>query len=238
MPWSYPVIMGAAIATGLVLSRYTQRGVPLEDGQRIGIGIGAFVGAMLSAKLPFALSDWHGLLTGGAWFGDGKTILTGLVGGYFGVVVAKWSLGIQARTGDSFAMPVAASVAVGRLGCFVAGCCYGRPTTLPWGVVFDQQGPLPRHPTQLYEVAFHTLAAIALYRLQRAGMFRGNLMKLYIVAYAIFRFGSEFLRDEPPLLFDLSGYQWGALVLVALFGWLWWRDSDTAAVHPAAGRVT
>ncbi|HEV3137273.1 MAG TPA: prolipoprotein diacylglyceryl transferase family protein [Pirellulales bacterium] len=233
MPWSYPVIIGIAIATGLTLSRKTQRGVPLEDGQRIGIGVGAFVGAMLGAKLPFALSDWRGFLEGGAWFTDGKTILTGLVGGYFGVVVAKWSLLIRVRTGDSFAMPVAASVAIGRLGCFVAGCCYGRPTTLPWGVVFAQHGPLPRHPTQLYEAAFHSLAALALYRLQRCGLFRGNLMKLYIIAYALYRFLTEFLREEQPLWFDLTGYQWASLVLVVLFGWIWWREADKPAIRSA-----
>ncbi len=225
MPWSYPVIMGIAIATGLALSRKTQRGVPLDDGQRIAIGVGAFIGAMLGAKLPFALSDWSALVSGGVWFSDGKTILTGLMGGYFGVVVAKWSLGIRARTGDSFAMPVAASVAIGRLGCFVAGCCYGKPTSMPWGVVFAGHGPLARHPTQLYEAAFHALAALALYRLQQRGLFRGNLMKLYIVAYSAFRFLTEFVREEEPLWLDLTGYQWASMVLAVLFGWLWWRDA-------------
>jgi hypothetical protein len=138
VPWTYPLIIFAAIATGLFVSRRTQRTLPMEDWQRIGVAVGAFVGAMLGAKLPFVLSDWQELLNGRAWFADGKTILTGLAGGYLGVVVAKWSLGIHTRTGDSFAVPVAASVAVGRLGCFVAGCCYGTPTSLPWGVVFAQ----------------------------------------------------------------------------------------------------
>ncbi len=229
MPWLYQAIIGLALLTGLVLSRKTQRGMPMTDVQRLGVGVGAFVGAMLGAKLPFALSDWRELVSGGAWFSDGKTILTGLVGGYFGVLVAKWSLDIHTRTGDSFAMPVAASVAVGRLGCFVAGCCYGRVTTLPWGVVFPQQGSLPRHPTQLYEAAFHALAAIALYQLGRAGLFRGNLMKLDIVAYAAYRFLTEFIRDEPPLWLDLTGYQWASVVLVVLFGGLWWRDAKEMA---------
>jgi len=224
MPWLYQVIIALAILTGVALSRRTQRGVPLTTLQRLGIGIGAFVGAMLGAKLPFAVADWRNLLSGGAWFSDGKTILTGLVGGYFGVVIAKWSLDVHARTGDSFAVPVAASVAVGRLGCFVAGCCYGCVTTLPWGVVFPQHGSLPRHPTQLYEAAFHASAAVSLWWLQKAGMFRGNLMKLYIIAYACYRFLTEFIRDEEPLWLNLTGYQWASLLLIVLFAGLWWRD--------------
>jgi phosphatidylglycerol:prolipoprotein diacylglycerol transferase len=210
----------------------------MQDWQRIGMGIGAFVGAMLGAKLPFALTDWRELLSGAAWFTDGKTILTGMAGGYLGVVVAKWSLGIHARTGDSFAVPVAAAVAVGRLGCFVAGCCYGRPTSLPWGVVFPQQGPLARHPTQLYEAAFHALAAIVLYRLLRRGALRGNLMKAYIVAYAVYRFFTELLREEQPLQLDLTGYQWASLALAIGFGWLWWRDTNPTSADGILGNPT
>lgn len=225
LPWAYPLVIFAAIGTGLLVSRRTQSQLPMEDWQRVGVAVGAFIGAMLGAKLPFVLSDWQGLLSGGAWFSDGKTILTGMAGGYLGVVVAKWALGIHTRTGDSFAVPVAASVAVGRLGCFVAGCCYGRPTSLPWGVVFPGIDGVPRHPAQLYEAAFHATAAVVLYRLQQAGLFRGNLIKLYIVAYAAFRFFSEFLRDEQPLWLDLTGYQWSALAMILVFGILWWLDS-------------
>lgn len=225
VPWSYPLIMAAAIATGLTISHWTREKLKLSDGERLGIAIGAFIGAMLGAKLPFALTDWHELVSGRAWFADGKTILTGMAGGYLGVVVAKWALGVRTRTGDSFAVPVAASIAVGRLGCFVAGCCYGSPTSLPWGVVFAEHGDMPRHPTQLYEAAFHACAAIALFQLQRRGMFRGHLIKLYIIAYAAFRFCTEFVREEPPLWFGLSGYQWSALAMIVLFGALWWYDA-------------
>jgi phosphatidylglycerol:prolipoprotein diacylglycerol transferase len=224
MPWLYPVIMGTAIAVGVLISRRTQSSLHLTKAQRTGIALGAFLGAMLGAKLPYALVDWNELLSGRAWFAEGKTILTGLAGGYLGVVVAKWSLDIKTRTGDSFAVPVAASIAVGRLGCFVAGCCYGCPTTLPWGVVFAGHGTLPRHPAQLYEAAFHAMAAFVLYAAQRDGLFRGNLFKAYIVAYCIYRFFSEFIRDEPPLWLGLTVYQWAAMVVALIFACLWWRD--------------
>ena len=122
---------------------------------------------MIGAKLPFVLADWEGLASGRAWFENGKTIVFGLVGGYFGVELAKALLGVRVKTGDSFAVPVAAALAIGRLGCFVAGCCHGTVTTLPWGVDFGDG--LRRHPTQLYESAFHLTAALVLAWLVHAG---------------------------------------------------------------------
>ncbi len=214
-----------AVVVGVVLSRRTQRGLPLAPSEKLGIAVGAYCGAMIGAKLPFVLSDWQGLLSGAAWFSDGKTILCGLVGGYLGVETAKWSIGIHTKTGDSFAVPVAAAVGVGRLGCFSAGCCYGTPTTVPWAIVFPGVDQLPRHPTQLYESAFHFSCAIVLAYCYRRGFFRGQLIKLYILSYALYRFASEFIRPEARQWQGLTGYQLASVVLVAFFAWLWWRDA-------------
>lgn len=226
MNWTYTALMVASVATGVLLSRRTQQRLPLSAGERLGIGLGAFCGAMIGAKLPFALADWEGLRSGAVWFSDGKTIMMGLVGGYLGVEIAKWSLEIRIKTGDTFAAPVAAAVAVGRLACFSAGCCYGTPTTLPWGVDFGQG---KCHPTQLYETAFHATAGVVLAWLQSRGLFRGQLIKLYIIAYAVYRFATEFIRPEPRVWLGLTGYQWSALVIIPLFALLWWRDAKQLA---------
>jgi phosphatidylglycerol:prolipoprotein diacylglycerol transferase len=218
--------MLAAIAVMSLMLRRWQARLPLAWWQKLGIGVGGFCGAMLGAKLPFALSDWSGLISGTAWLSDGKTIMCGIVGGYFGVELAKWTLDIRIKTGDTFAVPVAVGVAIGRLACFVGGCCYGTPTDLPWGICFARSGDsLPRHPTQLYEAAFHLLMAGLLFTLQQRGQFRGQLIKLYILAYLAYRFVTEFIRPEPQLLFALTGYQWACLALAPLFVWLWWRDA-------------
>lgn len=224
--------MAAAIVTGILVAHWTQAALPLAPREKFFIGLGAFCGAMIGAKLPFVLSDWDGFLSGAAWFASGKTILCGLVGGYFGVELAKWALGVRIKTGDSFAVPVAAAVGIGRLGCFEAGCCYGTPTSLPWGVTFPTADSLPRHPTQLYEAAFHLTAACVLYWLQRRGLFRGQLIKLYILSYVVYRFFTEMIRPEARLAGGLTGYQWAALVIAALFTWLWIRDAR--AVRPPA----
>src|SRR5580698_2095411 len=120
--------------------------LPRHD--RLTINLAAFIGGVLGAKLPFVFvrgTDWFGT----AWLADGKTVSTGLIGAYIAVELVKWFCGIKAKTGDSFALPLALALAVGRWGCFFHGCCHGVPTQLPWGVDFGD-GVL-RHPTQVYE---------------------------------------------------------------------------------------
>ena len=151
--------MLAALASGAWLLRRSQRSLELSVEQRLTIGLSAFCGAMIGAKLPFLVTDVPGLLDGSAWFKDGKTIMCGMVGAYFAVEFAKWALQVKTRTGDSFVVPVAVTVAIGRLGCLTAGCCYGTPTELPWGLrcaISDEQ---LRHPTQIYESLFHLIMA-------------------------------------------------------------------------------
>jgi phosphatidylglycerol:prolipoprotein diacylglycerol transferase len=223
MKLTYSALMAISVTTGFVLSRRTQATLPLSRTERFGIALGAFCGAMIGAKLPFALADFWGLMSGAVWLSDGKTIMAGLVGGYVGVELAKWALEIRIKTGDTFAVPVAAAIAVGRLACFNVGCCYGTETALPWGIDFGDG--LRRHPTQLYESLFHLTAAIVLWQLGRRHMFSGHLIKLYIISYLVYRFATEFIRPEPKLWQGLTGYQWAALLLLSAFGWLWYRDS-------------
>lgn len=233
LPWTYPAIMALSVLVAALLSRGSQASLGLSGTQRLGIALGAFCGAMIAAKLPFLLSDWEGLKSGRAWVDGGKTIVLGLVGGYFGVEFAKWSMHVRIKTGDSFAVPVPAAVAVGRVACFVGGCCYGKPTSLPWGVDFGDS--IKRHPTQLYETIFHATMAIILAGMHRRGMFRGQLIKLYILTYLAYRFLTEFLRPEPTVLGGLTGYQWAALALIPVFIGLWIQDaslSDAASPLP------
>lgn len=223
----YAALMTCSIVTAVALTRRTQQSLQISNGERLGIGLGAFCGAMIGAKLPFLLTDLPGLASGTAWIDNGKTIVFGIVGGYFGVEAAKWALDLRVKTGDTFAVPVAAAVAIGRLACFSAGCCYGTRTELPWGVDFLGDGP--RHPTQLYEFAFHTTAALVLAWPGSRGIFRGQLIKLYIIAYLMFRIATEWIRPEPLLWWGLTGYQWACAALVPVFVALWIHDRRTFA---------
>jgi phosphatidylglycerol:prolipoprotein diacylglycerol transferase len=207
--------------------------VSLNCEQRWAIGLGAFAGAMIGARLPFLIyQGWKLGLDVPLLWSDGKTILSGLLGGYLGVEIAKAITGVRQRLGDGFALPVAVGVAIGRTACFVAGCCYGQPTGGAWGVVFPLSGDrLPRHPTQLYEVAFHLACAGAIVLAMRRGWFQGHLLKGYLLAYLAYRFASEFWRPEPSWWAGLTVYQWACLPLAALLlAHAFWQERFPAAV--------
>jgi phosphatidylglycerol:prolipoprotein diacylglycerol transferase len=130
-------------------------------------------------------------------------------------------------TCDVFAPGVALGHAIGRLGCFFAGCCYGRPTTLPWGIVFSDPfaasyvgTPLgvPLHPTQLYEAGAElVILALLLLSERRGRPFAGRTFWIYTLLYGISRFIIEFFRgDERGSLLGLSTSQFISVMLVAL----------------------
>ena len=226
---AYMAIMLVAIATGFILLRLFQEKLELAWWEKLGIALGGFCGAMIGAKLPFALYDWDGLIDGTTWFAHGKTIIAGLLGGYFGVELAKWILEIRTKTGDSFVVPVAVSIGIGRWACFVAGCCFGQACQLPWGVAFRSApdgGELLRHPTQVYESIFHLSCAALFFMLWRNKMFPGQLFKIYLIAYMAFRFFTEWLRPEPTLAIGLTAYQLAAIATIPLFAFLIWRDQQ------------
>jgi phosphatidylglycerol:prolipoprotein diacylglycerol transferase len=236
---AYALFMALAALVFLVARRVLPRppGVAaLPAWQWAALLLAAFVGGVLGAKLPFALASPSGWLSGPAWFGDGKTIVAGLIGAYVAVELAKKLLDIRVKTGDTFALPLALALAVGRWGCFCNGCCYGTPTELPWGVTFTMpDGAAAKcHPTQVYESLFHfTMALVLLWLLFRNALPRQRL-KLYLIAYGVFRFLTEYIRPEPPWWLGLTFYQWAALVLVVGLAVQWWLDRRPAPVTAAA----
>jgi phosphatidylglycerol---prolipoprotein diacylglyceryl transferase len=123
--------------------------------------------------------------------------------------------------------------AIGRLGCLCAGCCYGIPTSLPWGVVFTRLGrsphPLagiPLHPVQLYEAGLCFANFVFLILLWRKRRFPGQIFSFYLINYGLIRFFLEFLRHHDPgeMLWNggISWYQGFSLFLV-LVGWVFRR---------------
>lgn len=189
------------------------------------VGVGAIVGAALGAKLAFwlddplaAFRDFPNL----AHLLEGKSIIGALLGGLAGVELAKKIAGVRQSTGDAFVLPLTVGMCIGRIGCFMAGLSdhtYGNPTTLPWAVDFgDGQ---PRHPTQLYEIAF-LLAQYALIHFRRAALVEpGDRFRAFMIGYLSFRLLVEFIKPLPyPYLHALSGLQ-----LLCLAGLLYYyRD--------------
>ena len=235
---AYSVCMILATLVAGSLLRRSQSGLRLSGLQKLGIGLGGLIGATFAAKVPFVLAAGPdaGLL--GAWLSDGKTVLWALVGGYLGVEVAKWSLDVRESTGDTFVIPLALAIAIGRIGCFLYGCCFGIPTDGAWGIRYlaaPDAGEVLRHPTQLYELLFHLTAALVVWGFaneSKTSAWRGNWMPTYLVSYAAFRYFSEYYRPEARLAGGLTFYQWSALVIALGFSVLLVRRM-TRVVNPS-----
>jgi len=132
----------------------------------------------------------------------GKTLVGGLIGGYLGVVVTKKLIKFDRSTGDLFAPGIAIGLCIGRIGCFLNGCCYGVASSLPWAVRF--QGTL-RHPAQIYESIFCLFLFFYLWQKRKKIIKEGDLFKLFLLMYSFFRFWVEFLRaDKVSSVFNLS----------------------------------
>jgi phosphatidylglycerol---prolipoprotein diacylglyceryl transferase len=192
----------------------------------------AAMGAACGSKLLYwfehpALTWQHRLDP--AFLLGGKSIIGALAGGLIAVEATKLLLAEHRSTGDLIALPLAIGAALGRIGCFLTGLAddtCGTPTSLPWGVNFGDG--IPRHPTQLYEIAFLLLLAAFLWHLMRRPHRDGDVFKAFQVAYSSWRLAIDFIKPEQRFA-GLSSIQWVALALLLYYArdilrWLFVRS--------------
>lgn len=179
----------------------------------VGAVFGALAGSKLLAWLEHPHQYWSLRSDPQALFA-GKTIVGGLLGGWLGVEVAKRFLRVHSRTGDLYALPLLLGIAVGRVGCFLTGLpdqTYGTATSLPWGVDFGDG--IARHPTQLYESLFALLLGVVLFAIRgRIARRSGDLFRIFLAGYLLFRFAVEWIKPSPKGYVGLSAIQIASLL--------------------------
>lgn len=167
--------------------------------------VGALCGVVLAALTQWAVNAFaHGLEPAAA---NGRTIIGGVLGGWLGVEVTKRRLGIPISTGPLWALSIAAGEAVGRIGCWFHGCCFGRVCSLPWAVW--QHGAM-RHPTQFYLSAAAAVSFFALWRMRD----RKDLFLWGLLFWSLSRAFIEPLRDSSS---EAPGLAVSVSVLVAAY---------------------
>ena len=169
------------------------------------------MGRALDAGAPLSYVLMHG----------NKSVVGALIGGYVGGVLTKRSLGYTRSTGDAYVLALPVAMAIGRIGCFLSELPLGTSTTLPWGydgrfgcrggVSAVQDCTWPCTPSMLYEIGFNLVAIPVSCWARPRVPFQGDLLKAYLLAAAIFRFGVEFVRGNEVQAFGLTGPQ---LVLI------------------------
>lgn len=207
-----------------------RQGDAIASANRSWIFIGAVFGALFGSRLiggledPVQLLHCHSILL---HFYENKTVLGGFLGGLLGVELVKKCIGETKASGDLFVYPILLALIIGRLGCFSMGvyeATYGTVTMLPWGM--DLGDGLNRHPVALYEIVFLVLLWTGL---RRAGyiwtLAPGARFKLFMMAYALFRFLLDFIK---PVY--ISGVGLSTIQLTALAGLLYYYRY---IIHPA-----
>ncbi len=243
---TYGVLVALGVTAGLIVASRMARFQGLSGEKAWDLGILVVLAAILGAKLLLIINDL-------GWYvehpGEILSLNTLQAGGvFYGGLIA--ALGVSVwymkrnqmpwlRTSDAFAPGLALGHAIGRLGYFSAGCCYGKPTDAWWSVTFTNPlakqisgTPLnvPLHPTQLLESAVELINFFILAWMVRHKKFEGQVIGSYLFLYGVARYFLEFLRGDPDRgsLFGgaMTGTQLISIGLVVLGGILWLRRTE------------
>lgn len=235
---------------GFRLYLWTRGKEKLPADKSMWVLVGAILGAALGSKALYWVEDPRQTLerwNDWAYLMAGKTIVGGLLGGLIGVEAVKKRIGVARSTGDDMALPLVAGMAIGRVGCFLTGLddhTYGIATSWPTGVDFGDG--IPRHPTQLYEIALLLAlgAALLVLRLQarRGAGFGailpdGALFQLFMTGYLLFRLAIDFIKPVPHPYAGFNNIQLACMAGLLYYAMLLrkWRIPPRPAYGPEKG---
>ncbi len=214
---TYGLMVALGILSGVSLSEYLYRREGGEPGKVVDMALIVVLSGIVGSRILFVLVNLGYYMENPLeaimiWQG-GLVFYGGLIGGIGGLIISTYLYRLQLlRILDVGAIAIALGQSIGRIGCFSAGCCYGKPTDLPWAVIFTDPRSLavsvlntPVHPTQLYSFAGLFLITVYLVWLHPRKSFHGQLASAYLVLHGIFRFIVEIFRGDPRGSIELAG---------------------------------
>jgi phosphatidylglycerol:prolipoprotein diacylglycerol transferase len=224
---TYGFMIATAFLLGLwlALRQAAREGLPKE--KISDIGFYALFSGIVGARVLFIATNWP--LFSGHPFDMIKIWEGGLVfygGVIFALPAVVWYAKKQGlslwQTADVWAPSIAIGHAIGRLGCFSAGCCYGLPSDLPWAVTFSDPQSLailgiPLHPTQLYEAAAELLNFAILLVIRKKKTFHGQIFWMYVLNYSVIRAVIEMYRGDIERGFIVPGISTSQGISIVMF---------------------
>jgi phosphatidylglycerol:prolipoprotein diacylglycerol transferase len=202
---SYGVLLMVGFVAGILLSRREARRLGLSAEVPLDLGVWILIAGVLGARTLYVVLNWSFFAANPfeavrIWHEGGLSFYGGLLGGVAAALVFSWRRRLSFWTmADMLAPGLALGYGIARFGCLLNGCCYGGPTTLPWGMRF----PLwpdsailtsPSHPTQIYSALGSFAILSVLMAVRRRLQVPGRLFLLYLMLYAIVRSAVEVLR--------------------------------------------
>lgn len=221
---SYGAMLAAAFVVGIVLARREMRLAGKDPDWVFDAAVYVIVLSVLFARLAYVLMDWD------EYAGNPVSILQVQLGGlsvHGGVVGGALGLWIFFRRrgmgmfeyGEPILPALALCTGIGRIGCFLNGCCHGAPSALPWAFALPEMGDgIARHPVQLYALGLDILLFFALYKARAWRRKEGDWLAFFFIGYGIVRFIIEIFRSGVSSVvgtFGLTWAQWFSVALVA-----------------------
>jgi len=207
---SYRVMLAVAFLVGTWIALAEARARHLDEDRLIGVILTALIAGVIGARMLYVMEHleefrhaWGSLLA--LWQG-GLTLYGGVIAGTAAGLIAARRAGLPMWiVADTLTPSLALGTAFGRVGCFLNGCCYGRPTKLPWGVTFPPDsfaslefGPVPVHPSQLYFAAAGLGLFLLTWALRRRLSPPGTLFWTFLALYALVRIPLDVTRAYEP----------------------------------------
>ncbi len=210
----YGVMIATAFLIAIYLAKNETRRKGLGSECMIDFASLAIISGILGARLYYVILHIdcfleHPLDIVKIWQG-GLAFHGGILGGFLAGIWFTKRRGIPFwKFADAGAPAIILAQAIGRVGCFLNGCCFGKETTLPWAVIFrnpQSMAPVnvPLHPTQLYEIVGNLSIFLLLYRLRMKKMADGSIFLLYAIMYSVLRSGIEFFRADSMYLWNMK----------------------------------
>jgi phosphatidylglycerol:prolipoprotein diacylglycerol transferase len=252
---TYGLLVASGVLLGLWISVRNSEKQGINPEYAWNLGIYVVLAGIIGSKVLYIINEWHTL----GHLSEIFSFSTLQAGGVFsggllaGLAVAVWYIRKHdiptLAACDAFAPGLAIGHAIGRLGCFAAGCCFGKETHHFWGVTFTNQlansisgTPLgiPLQPTQLFEAAVEFANFLVLTWMLKRKKFDGQVFGAFLILYGTARFFLEFLRGDPGrgeiIPGVLSGTQFIAIFFVLGGGIIWWWKSAQRVVPAHATR--
>ena len=251
--YGFLVALGVLLGLWISVRNSEKQGINPDDAWNLGILV--VLCGIIGAKVLYIINDWSSYADNWREIFSLSTLQAGGVfsGGLLAALVAAaWYIRKHHMpalgTCDAFSPGLALGHAIGRVGCFAAGCCYGKPTAHFWGVTFTNPlaaslvgTPLnvPLEPTQLFECAVELANFFILMWMLKRRKFEGQVFAAYLMLYGVARYLLEFLRDDPGRGSVFGGFMTGtqliSLLLVITGGVIWWLRPELKHV-PAQAR--
>lgn len=236
--------LGFILAFGTASRRAPRAGIKGDDVFNLAPWI--IVGAIIGARFLYVVSYWDKEFAGQPWtrifnMRSGLVYYGGLIGASLATIIFCRRARVKLWTmADVMAPSIALGHAFGRVGCFMTGCCYGRPSDLPWAVCFPHDHVtkgVPVHPTQLYESGLNLAFYVGLAWLFQRRKFDGQVFAVYLIGYALLRTLTESFRGDYTRYY-LGGIatpgQTVSIIILAAGLTLWWTQRTRRLAPPPA----